>query len=281
MHMRNRLLLPVLLLSMSLAAQDKPPDAGLVDRTITRLAAADSKVADQAMIALIRGDRGSVPLLQAVLARQPAGAVAERARRALQICAIDAPIVNGLKLGLAADQVRLAPGDAVTLTSTLCNPTDAPIAVFLGMSYSGNVLENAEGLARPVPPEAEGAVDGWIRARFGAVGFCGTGAKPIVVVVEPWSARQFRMPLEYRARSKVDDPCQHDGPHLAAPYVLLPLDPTQRRVRLQIRHQVMADASAAGEVEPRAKVEPAAKTNWTGDLTSNLVELELLDERKR
>lgn len=45
----------------------------LVDRTIARLAAADSKVAREAMIALIRGDRGSVPLLQAVLARKPVG----------------------------------------------------------------------------------------------------------------------------------------------------------------------------------------------------------------
>lgn len=280
MHTRYLFLLTMPLLSIALAAQDKAIDAGLVDRTITRLAAADSKVADEAMIALIRGDRGSVPLLQAVLARQPVEAVAERARRALQICAIDAPVENGVKLGLAADKVRLAPGDAVTLTSTLCNLTDAPITLWVGMSPSGNALENGAMLARPVPPDSKGAFAGVIEARW-HVGFCGTGAQAVVVVVEPWSVQQFAMPLQYRVAAVGGGTYRHDGPHLAAPYVFLPLDPTQQRVQVQIWREFHADTSDEGKAKRKAKVEPGAMTYFTGRLVSNLVELELLDERKR
>ena len=266
--------LATLLLLASLTAQTKEPDPGLVERTIARLSVADGKTADDAMIALIRGDRASVPLLRAVLARKPGAAATERAQRALRICEIDAPIENGVKTGLVADQAKLLPGNPLQLTSTICNVTDAPIAMFLGMSYSGNVLQNGLALAQQVPPETEGAHAGMVHARLGSVGFCGTGAGPIVVVVKPWTAVEFVTPLEYRIEPKPNDHCQHDGPHLAAPWVFLPLAPAKRRIRLQVDHKVVSS-------HPRGMVEPEAKANWNGRLRSNVIAIELGDELVR
>ncbi|MBK8095542.1 MAG: hypothetical protein IPK26_00430 [Planctomycetes bacterium] len=270
---RRRLLVPLLLIA-SLTAQTKVPDPGLIERTIARLSVADARTADDAMIALIRGDRASVPLLRAVLARKPGAAATERAQRALRICEIDAPIENGVKTGLVADHEKLRPGNPLQLTSTICNVTDAPIALFLGMSYSGNVLQNGLALAQQVPLETEGTRDGLVHARLGNVGFCGTGACPIVVVVKPWTAVEFVLPLEYRTEPKPQDHCPHDGPHLAAPWVFLPLAPEKRRVRLQLDHQVVA-SSAQGMVEPEAKA------NWNGRLRSNVIVIELSDQPVR
>lgn len=264
---RHRFLIPLLLLA-PLTAQNKEPDPGLVERTIARLAAADPKVADAAMIALIRGDRASTPLLRAVLVKKPPAEVAERAERALRICEIDAPIENGVKVGLRVDQKRVLPGDPIRFTSTLCNLTDAPVAVFLGMSYSGNVLENGSALAQQVAADTEGAIEGLIQARLGAVGFCGTGARPLVVLVKPWATHEFVMSLEYRTEAKANDACQCDGTHLAGDWFFLPLATEDRRLRLQLRHEVVAK-QAVGMAEPEHKA------NWDGVLRSNVVEVEL------
>lgn len=262
------------LLGAALTAQAKAPDPGLVERTIAKLANADAKAAEATTVALIRGDQGSVPLLRAVLASRPAPAVRERAERALRICSIDAPIENGLKVGLQADQGALAAGKPIRLTSTLCNVTDRPIAVYLGMSYSGNVLENGLALVQQVPAGTPGAVDGRVAARFGAVGFCGTGAQPIVAVVPPWSTHECVMALEYRTAAKPDDACKHDGAHLAAPWVFLPLVPTAGRVQLQVHQEVVA-------AEARGMVEPAHQPDWNGVLRSNVLELAVVGKPGR
>lgn len=256
-----------------LFAQQKELDPKLVQLTVARLGSEVTKAADETMIALIRGDRASVPLLRAVLAAEPNAAAARRARQALRICEIDAPIEKGLKVGLAADVETVKPGDAIRLTTTLCNVSDEPIALYLGMSYSGNVLENGASLARQETP-AEKVESTWLQARFGAVGFCGTGAEPIVVRLEPWTTREFATKLEFRTEKKPVDVCDHDGPHLAASFVYLPLDPKQRTVALQTRLEV--DAKEADRLG-----EPKQKANWSGSVRSNVLEVAIGEAKGR
>ncbi|MEQ1631923.1 MAG: hypothetical protein ABL997_06090 [Planctomycetota bacterium] len=255
----------------SLAAQEKPVDPKLVERTIARLDSADAKAAEAVTIALMRGDVASVPLLRAVLSTKPKPAVAERAQRALRLCEVAAPIENGLKTGLSADVEHLKPGESIRLTTTLCNVSDEPIAVYLGMSYSGNVLENGLAIARQDTPEADGEPE-WRKAEFGAVGFCYTGAKPIVVKIEPWTTREFVTMLEFRAEKKPDDACHHDGPHLAADYVFLPLDPKQRTLRLRVRTELDG-------AEARGHAEPEHAPTWKSPIRSNVVEVAIGEKR--
>lgn len=254
-----------------LVAQDKEIDPQLVQTTVARLGSEIGKDADDAMISLIRGDRASVPLLLAVLAAEPSAEASRRAQQALRICEIDAPIEKGLKVGLAADVEKVKSGESIRLTTTLCNVSDQPIALYLGMSYSGNVLENGLSLARQDATNEKGETS-WTQARFGAIGFCGTGAQPIIVKIEPWTTREFSTQLELRSERKPGDMCNHDGPHLAADFVYLPLDPNQSVVRLQTRLEVeLAEAQTPGR-RPE-------KSNWSGPLRSNGIEVAIGEKR--
>lgn len=240
-----------LLLFASLAAQNKDPDPGLIEPTIARLADADPKVADAAMIALIRDDRASVPVLQAVLAKKPEPAAAERAERALRICQIDAPVENGVKVGLAVDLERLWPEDEANLTTTVCNLTDAPIALFLGTTVLGNVLHNGLAFTQQDEPGVEPG-----RPVFPVVSFghCGTFARPIVVVVQPWSTLSFE--------ARIVAPVQSQLPR-AVP------QPAGRKVTLQVQHEVVAD-------QARGLVNHGPKPDWNGMLRSNAVVIEFV-----
>src|SRR5439155_21419410 len=113
------------------------------------------------------------------------------------------------------------PGGTATFTATLCNVSDAPVALYLGMSYSGNVLHNGLALQRP-DEQREG---GGEQARFGSVGFCGTGAQAIVETVPPWSSKEFTLRAEYRLEPKQGSMIEHKGPFLDMGIVFLPVDP--------------------------------------------------------
>jgi hypothetical protein len=156
----------------------------------------------------------------------------------------------------------------VKLTATVCNVTDKPIALYLGMSYSGNVLENGLALQQCA---ADGKALG--QGRFGAVGFCGTGAQPIVEVVPPWSTRQFAVAATYRVEPDGKGVVGHDGPHLAVNYCFLPLADVKEGGTVRLRIGCTVDPA-----ETKAWKEPNKRDgqwDWKGELLSNAVELRL------
>jgi len=256
----------VALLCSPATSQGRTPDPEFVARTLARLANRRAETADAAMVTLIRGGPQSVPLLQAVLAKTKEGPARVRAERALAICSVDAPVVDGVKIGLRGDKATVADGGSLQLTATLCNVSDAPVAVYLGMSYSGNVLENGLALHR-IDEAGEG-----VQARLGPVGFCGTGAHPLVVVLAPWSSQTFSA----RATLRLTPPPEAEkgvvaveGPHLQlGPFTFLPIAADAKTVRLRVQHEV--DPQTAGGM-----VEPKVKPDWAGTLRSNEVTLEV------
>jgi hypothetical protein len=256
------------LFSACLTAQ-KPATAD--ELVVRRLANPDAAAADAAMVDLIRGGTANAPVLQRVLAATKDAAVRARVERALTICKVDAPATNGLKVGLVADRRELVPGQAITLTATVCNVTDRPVALYLGMSYSGNVLEN--GLALQ-----QGATDGGTVAQslFGRVGFCGTGAHAVVEVLPAWSSKQFALTATYREDSPPDGVIRHDGPHLAVAHAYLPLamEPRARgEVRVRLGWTVdPKEIKASGFPRPAGD---AKATDWQGALRSNDVVLHI------
>jgi hypothetical protein len=258
---RMKTFLP-LLLTTCLAAQESRSAVELVAK---RLADANATKADAAMVDLIRGGTSNVPVLRQVLAATKDPACRARAERALALCSIDAPAENGVKVGLRSDRTTVAPGDAVTLTATIGNVTDRPIAIYLGMSFSGNALENGLALQQC---DRDGAAGD--QGRFGRVGFCGTGAHAIVEVVPPWSTKQFTTLAIYHERA-IKTAIPHDGPHLGVGHgVFVPVtpEPDGNRVRLRVHFAVDPD-------ELVRALDPATKPEWKGTLVSNPVVLQL------
>lgn len=231
---------------------------------IRRLSNPDAAAADAAMIDFIRGGVYSVVPLKNALAVCQDPKVRARAERALAICAVDAPVDNGVKVGLRVDRKEVKPGESVKLTATVCNVSDAPVAIHVGVSYSGSVLENGLSLQRL-------AADGEAKdqARFGAVGFCATGAQVLVEVLPPWSSKEFVTTAKYQLQPKPDSRTG-PGPQLAINYVFLPVDPDADggKLTLRLRHEV--DPAADKDFQS-----PKAKPDWKGKLVSNTIELQL------
>jgi len=123
-----------------------------------------------------------------------------RARAILDKLAIYEPggdVVNGLKVRLTADRVILKPGEAVKLTTTLCNMTDKPLNVYVGYTHCGNYIECGSALRQAVPAPGKPASE--IEPKC-TVGFCGTGTGPIYVTIAPKSAFTYETPAMLNAR---------------------------------------------------------------------------------
>lgn len=253
------------LFATCLSAQ-KPSTAE--ELVIKRLTSTDAAAADAAMVDLIRGGIANVPVLKNALATCKDPAFRARAERALAICAVDAPVDNGVKMGLRADRKEVKPGESVAFTATVCNVSDKPAALFFGMSYSGNALENGLALQRR-DTGGEGE-----QARFGSVGFCGTGAQALVEVLPPWSSKEFTMAAEYRLQPKADTSITHATPHLAMNWVFLPVDPAVDGGKVKLRLHWQVDPTKTGGMVP-----PKAQPDWKGTLVSNTIELQLRESR--
>lgn len=254
------------LFATTLAAQTPnltPSPSSAAELVARRLANADAVAADAAMVDLIRGGPANVSVLKSVLAAAKEPACRARAERALALCVVDAPVANGLKIGLAADKKEIAPGQAVTLTATVCNVTDKPISLYLGMSYSGNVLQNGLALQQCT---AAGETLG--QGRFGSVGFCGTGAQRIVEVLPPWSSKPFSLTATYRVEPDGKGVIQHDGPHLAVDYGFLALADAKAGDTLRLRIGWTVDPTKPDGFTPKPP-----ENDWKGELRSNVVEL--------
>jgi hypothetical protein len=250
----------VVLFAACLSAQ-KPATAE--ELLIRRLSNPDAAAADAAMIDLIRGGPPSAVVLKSALANCQDPKFRERADRALGICSVDAPIDNGVKVGLRADRTEVKPGQTVAFTATVCNVSDAPVAICLGMSSTGNALERGFALQRV-------DADGTQQARLSFMGVCGTGAQAIVVVLPPWTSKEFTTKVEYRLKPHPDKFVQYDGPHFAADLVFLPVEPEVEGGKVKLRLHLEVDPAMAAGREPAN-----TKPDWKGTLESNTIALQL------
>ena len=117
------------LLTLCVSAQ-KPGTAAAT--VIQRLTDPDAAAADAAMIDLIRGGPSSAPVLAQALAACKDAAFRARAERALAICSVDAPVVDGgpaayfatlpVKAAVAAIEARGIPAYVSQTAGTfVCN----------------------------------------------------------------------------------------------------------------------------------------------------------------
>ena len=253
-------LIVAVLFASSLLAQASSSAADLVVR---RLSNPDAAAADAAMVDLIRGGPSNVPVLQKVLATTKDAACRTRAERALALCVVDAPVANGVKVGLAAERKEVVPGQVVNLTATVCNVTDKPIALFVGLL--DNVLEDGTALQQCA---ADGAVLG--QARFCGRAHCGFGLVPIVEVLPPWSSRQFVLRATYRVELDDEFFVRHDGPRLTTTgRFVLPLADAEQGDTVRLRLACTIDPELAKALDP------SCNADWKGELCSNAVELRL------
>lgn len=257
------------LFATALPSQEPSRTEETVNRMIERLGDPRADLADATMLGLMRGGTASAPLLRAMMAKAISPGVRARVERALAICAVEAPIVNGLKVGLRADRPTIAFGDSVELTATLCNVSDAPINIYLGMSFSGNVLENGLAL-RALGSSVE---DSFEQGRFGPVGFCGTGAYRIVVKLAPWTSQEFSMNAKLSSGVKKDEFILCSEPHLNMGLAYLPLPPKSKSLRLQVNHKI-------GRKQAGGIAEQKVERDWQGTLVSNELRLDLRSPAK-
>lgn len=184
-------------------------------------------------------------------------------RRAHTLCSVDAPVVKGLKLGLASEAAALPSGSSTTFTVTLCNVSDEPIEIDAGMSFSGNVFANGS-LFELLDEHGE------VVERSGyVVGFCGTGAHPLTETIAPLDFRRFTFKAIHRSGRDAATGDATDGPHLSMRHVQLrlpePAAATRGPLRLRLRHDVSKSDSTLFMGQ--------ATRRWNHVLVSNTLEL--------
>jgi len=180
-------------------------------------------------------------------------------------------VVGGLKLRLTADRDKVKVGEAVKLTTAVCNMTEKPITVQVGYSPTGYYFACGSRLHRVVAAGAKDKGPQELPPRW-QVGFCGTGAQPLFITVPPKSL------VNYEATATLT---QKDGKTFLAlgpnrlpdgkPYLLLDVPPGGAhtvRMALDIRRE-------DNENKWRRPNEPAVNLAdcWTGKLRSNDVRL--------
>lgn len=99
-------------------------------------------------------------------------------------------IVNGLKYCLTASHDTLSLKQKIRLTTTLVNTTDKDMTVRVGYSTIGNYFESASALRlRRITGESEESRK--LERPQMLVGFCGTGAYPLNVIIKAHQSQCF------------------------------------------------------------------------------------------
>jgi hypothetical protein len=181
------------------AQQPPPAPAEPADARIARLIAdLDSKrfaVRERATRELMALKAEAIEPLEKALGQASSVEVLRRIRAILETLAIYQPggdVVDGLKLRLTADRAAVKMGETVNLRTVLCNMTEKPLNVYIGYTYCGTYFECGSALHRAAPV-VKGKLLSDTPARC-EVGFCGTGAGPIYVTVQPKSLVGFHTP---------------------------------------------------------------------------------------
>jgi hypothetical protein len=192
-----------------------------------------------------------------------------------------------LELKLTADKAKVLPGEAIVLTTTIVNPNDVPVNVYLGPSYSGICFVNGSHLE--ARPEAGGwDREGVMKAAW-HIGFCGTCSYKLVVAVPAKGTVQYVATGNLKVGAK--GPYFNFGGSPEHDYVTLPLN-GEGKFALRVKHNIPTGiySSASYDSDDRwlPKVHsiekgyaPDAKApNWEGTLISNDVTIEVATSRR-
>ena len=187
----------------------------------------------------------------------------EPARRALAICEVDAPISNGLKVGLGVTRAGVAPWEWTVLTITLCNVTEREIVVPSGISTAGNVFASGQAIYRVVP--YGGQRERFVRTRLR--GFC-VNLLPFETTIPPLSVVRFRTDVVLVENPASGDGAGESGRHMKMGRGTLELD-ADGPIRVQLRYDVKPFGLSREDDR-----EPEGAFRWSGELRSNVVELD-------
>lgn len=265
-----------------LACCQSVPIPSSAEEVVRRLGDPDAAAADAAMIELVRGGPPNAPPLKKALATCDDPHFRARAERALAICAVDAPVVKGLKVGLGADRAAVQPGETVQFRTTLCNVTSEPHRLIVGWSHGPQVssaLRDGTAMQRLDPWRGDSG-----QAEYRRFGHCGTGSQPVYLKLAPWSSETFTTTaLFQQAREDRQDPPRWPTGAFSfgsstAPVkdhdVFLDVDPAANGGTLRLR----VNWTARGDdLTERIGGEPLDV--WRGTLTSNVVEIALRQPR--
>jgi hypothetical protein len=261
--------------ALPLAAQQPAPATketaeARIERLIRELDSPRFPVRERATRELGELREKAFAALKKALAARPSYECQRRILKLLEPLAIYEPggeVVNGLKLRLTADRDTVKLGEAVKLTTAVCNMTEKPITVQVGYSPPGYYFACGARLRRVVPagPKDKGPVE---LAGQWQVGFCGTGARPLFATIPPKSL------LNYTLTGTV---IQKDGktflslgevPGSPGHRFLLLETPTGQAHTLRVAHDIRPEDNQNRWRRPEEPVENLADF-WTGSLRSN------------
>ncbi len=189
-----------------------------------------------------------------------------------------------LELKLQVDRAKLAPGESLVVTSTVTNPNDVAVNIYLGRSYSGVCFANGSTLlARPAAVEW-GTDD---RKADWRTGFCGTSSYRLVVAVPAGESVQYTSTARLNVKDK--GPYLNFGGSPEYDHLILPLGKEGKFV-LRAVHTVVPELYRSYDDESRwaPKTPNVAQgyapnryaANWVGTLTSNDVPIEITTDRR-
>jgi hypothetical protein len=173
--------------SVLLAQQGQRPETPAADSQVEQLVRdLDSNSFDtrrRAHEELLKVGKAGLPALKKALAAKPNLEVASRLRdiiRKLSIRDDAGPASGNLQVRLVSDRKAIKVGDTVRFTVTLFNLGEEDLNVQVGYSTCGNYFECGSAFQRL---DAGASKEGKPMASRCRVGFCGTGAGPLIVTV--------------------------------------------------------------------------------------------------
>jgi hypothetical protein len=223
-------------------------------------------------------ERALGPLKRA-LASPRSAEFAQRARGILRQLAIYEPggaVVGGLKLRLTADRDTIKPGEAVTLTTTLCNLTDKPLTVQVGFSTCGNYFACGSTVRRVVPagPKDKGPKELVPDPQFGV---CATGARLMFATIPPKGLVSYEVTAPILRKGEKTFLSLSGG--LSAPGYFLLEAPAGSTHTLRMALEIAPEDNIPLEqaLDPKnARPPQPPPGHWSGKIRSNDVQVRIL-----
>jgi hypothetical protein len=175
--------------TLLLAQQPEQPQDN-ADRLIKDLDDKAFETRRRAHAELLKVGKPAIPRLKRALADNPSLEVAVRLKQILRKVMVRAdagPPSGDLQVRLTADQKGIKPGATVKFTVTIFNLADEDLNLQTGYSYCGNYIKCGYAFRRIADGKQE---LGEIEPRC-LVGFCGTGAYPLIETVLAEGALEY------------------------------------------------------------------------------------------
>jgi hypothetical protein len=272
-----------LLLAQAVVAEDfQPPNADKIQALIRQLDDDSYDVREEAYAALMKIGEPIAEPLTAALKDSQSAELHLRGQQLLDFWGPDGPIVNGLRVSLSADRKVVAPGDAVTITTTLINVTDQPLQVCVGLGCDAIA---SGGMLRVASSTAPEKFDNLFVSRRSGFGSC-AGPRHQFVELPARSAKSYVVNVQIPAPPKPAAPAPEEeqsefvewstpngagigiGPGSAKP--VISVNPDALTVNDNVLIQLTLSAPYPGR-GMRNKTSPV----WQGELRSNCIQLRI------